>query len=301
MTSEELMRRVRELEITTRHAVTEVLAGEYSSAFKGRGMEFAEVREYQPGDDVRAIDWNVTARAGRPFVKRFTEERELTVMLLVDLSGSGRFGSVDRLKQELATEVCALLAFAAIRKNDRVGLLIFTDRVELYIPPKKGSRHTLRLIRELLAFRARGIGTDLRCATDHLARVLKRRAVVFVVSDFLMEDYEEPMRRLRHASRGHDAVAIRVSDPRERALAQGWGPGLIEIEDAETEEGSGARRLVDTSSGRVRRLFEANARRREGRFESAMQRLGVDTVGVSTGKAYIHDLAVFFRERNRRR
>ncbi len=291
MTTDELMAQVRRLQITTRHAVTEVFAGEYSSAFKGRGMEFAEVREYTPGDDIRSIDWNVTARAGHPYVKRFTEERELTVMLAVDLSASGRFGSIDRLKQQLAAEVSAVLAFAAIRKNDRVGLLIFTDRVELYIPPKKGSRHTLRLVRELLAFEARHPATDLTAATDHLARLLKRRSVVFVVSDFLMDWYEDPLRLM---SRRHDVIAIEVSDPRELELP---AAGLVEFEDAET----GRRMVIDASSPRVRRRYAAIAADRRGRLVDVTRRAGLDLVQVSTGKPYIQDLMQFFRKREHRR
>ena len=215
MSPAELARQVRLLEIATRHIVTDVFAGDYSSAFKGRGIEFADVREYQPGDDVRTIDWNVTARAGRPFIKRFSEERELTVMLAVDLSGSGGFGTGVRSKRELACEVAALLAFAAVRKGDRVGLLIFTDRVEMYVPPKKGARHTLRLIRELLAFEPTHLGTRLTAAADHLCRLLPRRSLVFVISDFLSDDLTPAMRKL--APR-HDLVALDVGDPRDFCL-----------------------------------------------------------------------------------
>jgi uncharacterized protein (DUF58 family) len=290
MTIEELMKEVRRLEIITRHAVTEVFAGEYSSAFKGRGMEFAEVREYQPGDDVRSIDWNVTARAGKPFIKRFTEERELTVVLAVDLSGSGRFGSQSESKQQVAVEVGALLAFAAMRKNDKVGLLIFTDRVELYIPPKKGSRHVLRLVRELIAFRPKGTGTRISGAADHLALVLKRRSVLFFISDFISEE-EEP---LRIVARRHDVIAIRTSDPREMELVPA---GLVELRDAET----GRRVVVDSSSGRVREQHRAAMHRREQRLVDSLRRSRIDTVRVSTGSEYIHEIAMFFRARERRR
>jgi uncharacterized protein (DUF58 family) len=291
VTTEELMREVKRLEITTRHAVTEVFAGEYSSAFKGRGMEFAEVREYQPGDDIRAIDWNVTARAGRPFIKRFTEERELTVVLAIDLSGSERFGSVERLKRQVAVETAALLAFAGLRKNDRVALLIFTDHVELYLPPRKGARHTLRLVRELLAFEPRRRHTSIRAAADHLAHVLKRRSVVFVISDFLAADFEEPMRLL---GRRHDLIALRVFDPREEELPPA---GLVEFEDAET----GERMVIDAASRRVRRRLTALAHERRRRLQDALRRARADLVELSTAAPYAHELAMFFRARERRR
>lgn len=291
MTEEEIMREVKRLQIAARHTVTEVFAGEYSSAFKGRGMEFAEVREYQPGDDVRAIDWNVTARAGKPFIKRFTEERELTIMLAVDLSASGRFGSRDRLKRELAAEISAVLAFAAVRKNDRIGLLAFTDRIELYVPPKKGAKHTLRIVRELLALEPKGKGTDLKGAAEHMLRVLPRRSIVFVVSDFLVGGIEDTMRVL--GSR-HDATAIHVNDPREIELPRA---GLVEFEDAET----GKRVMIDTSSRRVRGQYAALMKRRIDASRNALRRAGLDIVQVSTAGEYIHELIMFFRARERRR
>jgi uncharacterized protein (DUF58 family) len=291
MTQEEIMREVKRLQIVARHTVTEVFAGEYSSAFKGRGMEFAEVREYQPGDDVRTIDWNVTARAGKPYIKRFTEERELTIMLAVDLSASGRFGSGDRLKRELAAEISAVLAFAAVRKNDRIGLLAFTDEVELYVPPKKGTKHTLRIVRELLALEPKGKGTDLKGAVDHLLRVLPRRSIVFVVSDFLVNGVEETMRVL--GSR-HDATAIHVNDPREIELPRA---GIVEFEDAET----GKRVMVDTSSRQVRGEYAALMKRRMDGARDALRRSGMDVVRVSTAAEYIHELVMFFRARERRR
>jgi len=297
MTPNELMHEVKRLQITARHAVTEVFAGEYSSAFKGRGMEFADVREYEPGDDVRTIDWNVTARVGRPFIKRFTEERELTIMLAVDLSGSERFGSERLRKQQVAAEVCAVVAFAAMRKNDRVGLMVFTDAVELFVPPAKGSRHTLRLVRELLAFEPRSVGTNLRAAADHLVHSLTRRSVVFFVSDFLAPD---PAGALRILSRKHDATAVIVEDPREHS----WpSAGLVELEDAET----GRRLVVDAGSPRVRRSFAAAAAERRRTTMDALARAGMDTLRVSTHTgpdsrpAYVHDLMQFFRRRERRR
>ncbi len=296
MQTEELMQQVRRLEIITRHAVTEVFAGEYSSAFKGRGMEFAEVREYQPGDDIRSIDWNVTARAGVPYIKRFDEERELTVLLAADLSGSGQFGTVDRTKKQLAIEICALMAFAALRKNDRVGLIAFTDDVELFIPPRKGSKHTLRVLRELIAFEPQRPQTDLACVADHIASTVKKSAIVFVVSDYLVgaageTAYEEPMRRL--AAR-HDVIAVQTTDPREEELPRA---GLMTLRDAET----GRRTLVDTSSRRVRRAHAARAHQHDEQLRSAMIKLGVDHVRVSTGASYVDALARLFRQRERRR
>lgn len=293
MISEELMKQVRRLEIVTGRAVNELFAGEYQSAFRGLGMEFAEVREYQPGDDVRAIDWNVTARAGRPFIKRFEEERELTVMLVVDLSGSGRFGSHTRMKNEAAAELCAVLAFAATRNNDKVGLLIFTDRIELFIPPKKGSRHVLRVIREVLAFEPKGKLTNIGGALDYLANVLRRKAVVFLVSDFMDEGFEQPVRLV---ARRHDLVAVHISDPRESALPE-RGVGLIELEDAET----GRRRVIDTSGAGRRRVFEAAAERQRGRLRENLARMGVDMIAVSTDRPYLQTLINFFRMREHRR
>lgn len=296
------MREVRRLQITARHAVTEVFAGEYSSAFKGRGMEFADVREYEPGDDVRFIDWNVTARTGKPFIKRFTEERELTIMLAVDMSASGSFTSEDAPKRKIAAEVCAIIAFAALRKNDRVGLLVYTDEVELYIPPGKGSRHVLRIARELLGYEPRRRGTDQRAAADRLVHVLGRRSVVFVVSDFVSatRDATPAAEALRVLAGKHDTTAVIVEDPRERR----WpSAGLVELEDAET----GERRLVDSGSVRVRRAFESEARRRRQALLDGLSKRGVDCLSVSTHlgpdrkPSYVHDLVMFFRRRELRR
>jgi uncharacterized protein (DUF58 family) len=294
MTPAELAQHVKRLEITTRHAVTQVLAGEYSSAFKGRGMEFSEVLEYQPGEDVRAIDWNVTARAGKPYVKRFVEERELTVILAVDLSASGRFGSQPASKQDLAVEAAALLAFAAQRNRDRVGLLLFTDQVELFVPAKKDPRHALRLIREMLSFTPRGRGTDFRVAADHLAQVVKRRAIIFVISDFLTGTFEEPLRRLRRSGPRHDVVALDVCDPRESSLPRA---GVLELFDPET----GRNVLVDTSSSRVRAAYAATAQQRQSRLAESLRLAGVDRVTLATDRPYVHELAAFFQRRERRR
>ena len=291
MTPAELAKQVRLLEISTRHTVTEVFAGEYSSAFKGRGMEFAEVREYQPGDDVRSIDWNVTARTNNPFVKRFTEERELTVLLMVDLSASGEFGTQAKSKRTLAVEAAAVLGFAAARKGDRVGLVIFTDRVELYIPPTTGPRHALRLIRELLAFEPTHGGTDMRRAAEHIARVCKRRAVVIVVSDFIVA---QPGDALRVIAPRHDVIAVRITDPRDRELV---AAGLLEVRDPET----GARAVIDSSSRRVRAAYSTAMLDHEEHVDTLLRRAGVDDVSLSTDRPYVHDLIELFHRRERQR
>ena len=291
-----IAKKIRLIEIQTDKAVDSVLAGEYNSVFKGSGMEFEEVREYAPGDEIRSIDWNVTARMGRPFVKRYVEERELTVWLVVDMSASGAFGSRSQLKNEAAAEFCALLAFAAIRNNDNVGLIAFTDRIELSIAPSKGRTHVLRLIRELLRFEPRGRRTDLAGALEYLGRVTHRRRVVFLVSDFLtarsLED--ESGKQLGILARRHDLIAVAISDPREHELPN---VGLIELEDAETGEWV----LVDTSSRTVRREYAADARRRiEGR-RSFFRATGIDDVEVQTGHDYVRDLRLLFQRRGSRR
>ena len=290
MVPREILRKVRRIEIRTRHLVTDVFGGEYHSAFKGRGMEFAEVREYVPGDDVRTIDWNVTARAGHPFVKVFQEERELTVLFLVDQSGSQRFGSVARLKAELAAEAGALLALSAVQNNDKVGLALFTDEVERFVPPAKGRRHVLRVVREILFRTPEGKGTDLAGALDHLTRFQKRKAVVFVVSDFLTTGYE---RSLAIAARRHDVIALRLRDPREIELPR---LGVMAVEDLET----GARRLVDTSDRRVRRAFADRCAAAEETFSRTVRRTGVDHVDLWTDEDLVAPLAALFRRRVRR-
>src|SRR4051794_5787580 len=230
MDTTEILKKIRTLEIKTRGLVETAFAGDYHSVFKGRGMNFEDVREYQPGDEIRAIDWNVTARMGNAFVKKFTEERELTVVLVVDVSASGNFGSVSQSKRELAAEVACLLAFSAIRNNDKVGLLLFTDRVELFVPPKKGRSHTLRIVREILFFQPTGRGTDPALALDHLNRIITRRAVVFFISDFQTSDFS---RQLAVSGRRHDFIAVHIEDERERVLPN---IGIITLEDAETGE-----------------------------------------------------------------
>ncbi len=290
MIPRELLRKIRRLEITTRRMVNDVFAGQYHSVFKGRGMEFSEVREYMPGDDVRAIDWNVTARMGKPYVKRFTEERELTVMLLVDHSGSGHFGSTQRTKEELAAEVAALLAFSAIRNNDRVGLIAFTDRIEKFVPPKKGRQHVLRLIREILYLEPEGRGTDITQALHYLNTVTTRRTVAFVLSDFGDEGYLLP---LEAASKRHDLVAFVLDDPREQALPK---IGFVTLRDLEHDQDL----VVDTASGAARDSLSASWTRSRQALLSELGRRGVDFVTLTTDVPYASKLLGFFRERARR-
>jgi len=293
MIPEEIFKKVRQIHIRTSHIVSDVLAGQYESVFKGQGIEFEEVREYQPGDDIRTIDWNVTARTGRPFVKKFVEERELTVMLMVDLSGSLSFGTHTRSKAELAAELCAVIAFSAITNNDKVGLIIFTDRIEKFIPPKKGRRHVLRVIRDVLSFTPEGHGTDIPVALEYLSKVTRRKTVSFLVSDFFEELSDDYRQALRIASKRHDLIAINISDPREWELPK---LGIMEFQDAETGEIV----LIDTANAgsrdEFRRLVDEQMQRREELFRSA----GVDAVSVQTDKPYIGELLRFFRMRERR-
>jgi len=291
MIPKELARKIRTIQIYTTKVVNDVLAGEYESVFKGRGMEFDEVREYQIGDDVRSIDWNVTARAGKPFMKKFREERELTVMFLVDLSASGSFGSVKQTKNELAAEICALLAFAAIKNNDKVGLIVFTDHVEMFIPPGKGARHVLRVIREILSFRPRRTRTDIAKALDYLGRVQSRRAVVFLISDFQAEGFEKTLRVL---GRRHDVIAVSISDSRESRLPD---VGLLELEDAETGEIA----LIDTRDREVLKRYESLSLKRAGELGEMLRSMGIDQIRIETGRAYIRDMMAFFRNREKRR
>lgn len=290
MISEELAKKIRILQITTRKVVNDVLAGEYGSVFRGRGMEFDEVREYMPGDEIRTIDWNVTARTGTPYVKRFVEERELTVIFVVDLSASGAFGSVRKLKNEVAAEFCSLLAFSAVKNNDKVGLIVFTDQIEMYIPPKKGTQHVLRVIRELLNFKPRQASTDIEGALDFLGKVTKKRSVVFLVSDFQAEGFEKPMRVI---GKRHDLIAVTVVDPREVSLPN---VGLVELEDAETGEIV----LVDTGSAGIRKRYERLGREQSARFRELFSSMGVDQIEVMTDRDYVPNLVRFFRTRERR-
>ncbi len=283
----EILRQVKLIELRTRGLVNSVFTGEYRSVFKGQGMEFSEVREYQPGDEVRSIDWNVTARMGRPFVKRFIEERELTVMLLVDLSGSERFGTVRRFKSELASELAAVLAMAAVRNNDRVGVLIFTDRIEHVVPPRKGRRHVLRIIRDLLAFEPVGRGTDLVAAIDYTARMLKEHAIVFIVSDFLSADIDHPLKLM---AQRHDVVAVTVEDPSERDLPDIGVARLIDPETGETFE-------VDTSHPDVRGFYSTRVGREREERKHLLRRLAIDEVAVRTESGVVEPLLRFFHSR----
>ena len=290
MIPRQIIQKIRQIEIRTRHLVNDVFSGEYHSVFKGRGMEFAEVREYEPGDEIRSIDWNVTARLGRPYVKRFIEERELTVILMADVSASGHFGTVSQMKGEITAEICALLAYAAIQNNDRVGLLMFTDQVEKFIPPKKGRTHILRVIREVLYNQPEHTGTDIAQALEYLNRLLTRRCIVFILSDFLTADYIKP---LRVASKRHDVVAVTITDPRELSLP---GVGLIELEDAET----GEEVLVDTGDADWRRQYaEYNEAVREAR-DRQFRVTGVDAIHIRTDQPYIDPLLQFFKFRERK-
>lgn len=291
MINSELAAKIRTIRIYTNKAVNDILAGEYESVFKGRGMEFDEVRAYQPGDDIRTIDWNVTARTGHPYVKQYVEERELTIFFLVDLSASGAFGSGQRLKNEVAAELCALLAFSAIKNNDKVGLIAFTDTVELFIPPKKGTTHVLRLIREILSFSPERGGTNIAASLHFFGRITHKRSVAFLVSDFIDQDFFSPMRII---ARRHDLIAVSITDPRERELP---AAGLIELEDAET----GERLLIDSSSPEVRRAFAASAARRLSELAGQFAAMGVDHIPLQTSEDYVFDLVRFFRMRERRR
>jgi uncharacterized protein (DUF58 family) len=289
----EVLKKVRQIEIRTNREVTDVLGGQYHSVFKGHGMEFEEVREYLPGDEVRSIDWNVTARFGHPYIKKFKEERELTVMLIVDVSASGQFGSVRQTKNELAAELAAVLAFSAIRNNDKVGLIMFTDQIEKYVPPKKGRHHVLRVIREILAFQPKGRGTNLKAALDYLNHVQSRRAVTFVLSDFQLPDEEAVRKKLRVASKRHDVVALSLRDPREEELP---AVGLLELRDAETDE----RALVDTFDRNVREQFAARSRQRLEALRRMLRSASVDHVEIRCETDYMVPLIKFFRMRERR-
>jgi uncharacterized protein (DUF58 family) len=286
----ELIRRIRKLEITTRKVVAATLAGQYHSVFKGRGMAFSEVRQYQAGDEIRIIDWNVTARMHDAYVKVFTEERELTVMLVVDVSASEDFGSRSRTKAEVAAEVAAQIAFSAIANSDRVGLILFSDRVEKVIPPKKGRKHVLRLVTDILSFRPQGKGTDLGAGLNYVTRVSKRKAVTFLVSDFLTRDYEKA---LRIVGRRHDLVPVVISDPLEQDFPR---LGLVDLEDPET----GERVLVDTADPLVRGYFARAMRLAREERRKLFQRLELDHVELRAGEEHGLALARFFRARARR-
>jgi len=286
-----LLKKVRKIEIKTKGLSNHIFAGEYNTAFKGKGMAFSEVREYQPGDDVRSIDWNVTARYNSPFVKVFEEEREMTVMLLIDVSASGNFGTQEQFKRELATELAAILAFSAIKNNDKVGVIFFTDKVEQFIPPKKGKSHILRIIREVLAFEPTGKGTDIAGALEYFSAVIKKRSICFILSDFMSKEFERP---LKIASKKHDLVALRIYDTREETLPN---IGLVPMQDSETEK----IQFVDTSSKKVRDNFAKNRALKTEKLRKLLPASGVDLIDIITGKDYVKPLINFFKTRGKRR
>jgi uncharacterized protein (DUF58 family) len=290
METKELLKKVRQLEIRTRGLVNQVFSGEYHSVFKGRGMEFSEVREYQFGDDIRMIDWNVTARFGHPYVKMFEEERELTVMLVVDMSGSQFFGSQAALKRDVAAELSAILAFSAMKNNDKVGLILFTDRIEKFVPPRKGRGHALRIIRELLSFEPNRPATSIKAALEYLNHIQKKRSIVFVLSDFMDTGYEAA---LRIAGGRHDLIGVVLRDPRESELPN---VGLVPLRDAE----SGAMRVVDTSDTRTRFLYKEINERTQAARKSLFIKSRLDDVVVRLDQPYLKPLADFFRLRERR-
>ena len=290
MLPKEILRKIRRIEITTSRLVTDFLSGQYESVFKGRGIEFDEVREYQPGDEIRSIDWNVTARMGRPFIKKYVEERQLTVMILLDASGSSYFGTAKRLKSDLAAEISAVLAFAAIQNKDRVGLIIFTDRIEKYIPPRKGLAHVLRVIREALYFKPKGKGTDIAGALRFLDGVTTRRAVTFIVSDFFAKDFKKA---LSIANKRHDVVAVTITDPRETALPD---IGLVELTDAET----GSFFMLDTSNADLREKYSTKSRSMIEKRRAIFNSVCADHIDIMTDKPYIEEFIRFFRMRKRR-
>ena len=290
MTTAELLKKVRQVEIKTRGMVNQVFSGEYHSVFKGRGMEFSEVREYQYGDDIRQIDWNVTARNNKPFVKIFEEERELTVMLIVDMSRSGNFGTVSATKLEIATEICAVLAFSAIRNNDKVGMILFSDTVEKIIAPKKGKSHILRLVRELLSYEPQGSGTNISGALEYLNSVIKKRSIAFVVSDFIDTQYDNA---LRIVGKRHDVIAVTMNDPRERELPR---IGLMKMKDAET----GAERWIDTSDSRVQRSFANFWAQQEEYLRRSLLSPKVDRINIEVHKPDIRPLGGLIKMRESR-
>ncbi len=287
----EVIKSVRRIEIKTKSIIDSMMGGEYRTVFKGNGMEFAEVRHYEPGDDIRAIDWNVTARTGEPFIKRNMEERELTVMLVIDVSGSGDFGSTNQMKSEMIAELGALLAFSAIRNNDQVGMLLFTDQVEKYIPPKKGRNHVLHLIRELLYFKPKSRGTDIEAALSHLNKIQRKKSVSFLISDFRDTDFERP---LTITARRHDLIAISTDDPRESVLPK---IGLMELYDQECGETV----LVDTNNKKFREAFEQKEFERYEKREELFKKARIDFLSISTASGYVEPLIQFFRKREKRR
>lgn len=289
MIPRELFKKIRRIEIRTKGLVNNVFGGEYHSAFKGRGIEFSEVRPYQVGDEIRSIDWNVSARTGEAYVKVFEEEREQTLLLVVDVSGSEDFGSRNQFKREMAAEICAVIAFSAIQNNDKVGLLLVSDEIELFVPPKKGRRHVLRLVRDLFAHEPRSRGTDLSVALNHVLHVVRRRAIVVLLSDFFDEGFSKP---LRVVARRHDTIAIQLYDPREEELP---AVGLVHLTDAETGETV----VLDTRSARARRAFASQATARRTEIAELFRRIQMDHISIRTDEGYVEPLIRFFRHRHR--
>ncbi len=291
MSTSALLKKVRKIEIKTRGLSNHIFAGEYHTAFKGKGMAFSEVREYLPGDDVRSIDWNVTARYNSPYIKVFEEEREMTVMLLVDVSGSGNFGTNKQFKREIATELSAILAFSAIKNNDKVGVIFFSNIIEEFIPPKKGKSHILRIIRQILSFKAKNKKTDITQAIEYFNNVMKKRCICFILSDFISPEFEKP---LKIASKKHDIVALRISDEREKTLPD---IGIVPLEDAEKNTIT----YVDTSSKKIRDLFFNRQKKKHEELLKLFPRCGVDMIDIYTGTDYVKPLINFFKTRERRR
>ncbi len=290
MLTKELLKQVRQIEIRTKGLVNQVFSGEYHSVFKGRGMEFSEVREYQFGDDIRNIDWNVTARFGHPFIKVFEEERELTVMLMVDMSGSLIFGSVDKTKQQIAAEISAILAFSALKNNDKAGLILFTDKIEKFVPPRKGRSHVLRIIREVLSFEPEGKSTDLKSALEYLNNAVKKRSIVFLLSDFMDTGYEKI---LRIVGKRHDLIGIVLNDKREDEIPP---MGLVKFVDAET----GMERWLDTGDRKMRFLFQQMREKSKAERKSLFLSSRLDSIEIQTGEDYIKPIVKFFRLREGR-
>jgi uncharacterized protein (DUF58 family) len=288
--TKELLKQVRQIEIRTKGLVNQVFSGEYHSVFKGRGMEFSEVREYQFGDDIRNIDWNVTARFGHPFIKVFEEERELTVMLMVDLSGSLMFGSIEKTKQRIAAELSAILAFSALNNNDKVGLILFTDKIEKFVPPRKGKTHVLRIIREVLSFEPEGKSTNIKSALEYLNNAIKKRSIVFLLSDFMDSGYEKI---LRIVGKKHDLIGIVLNDRRENEIPK---MGLVKMLDSET----GEERWIDTSSEKVRNYVKKNRLEKIAKRKSLFVSSRLDSIEVQTGENYITPLVNFFKLREKR-
>jgi uncharacterized protein (DUF58 family) len=288
--SAELMQKIRAIQIKTSHMVTELMAGEYVSAFKGRGMEFNAVREYVPGDDVRLIDWNVTARMDQPFIKEYIEERELNVMLMVDVSSSGEFGSTGKFKNEISAEVASILAFAAIRNNDKIGLIVFSNKIEHYIPPKKGKAHVWNIIRTILNYQPEGRLTDLNIPLEYLLKIQKRKCIAFLISDFQATNYETNVKLARQK---HDLVAISISDPRERDLPK---IGLINLRDSE----SGETLLIDTDDREMTKLLTSYEREKRGKFKKLFRSIGVDTIEIDTDGSLVEPIIRYFKIREKR-